>query len=604
MTKRCVTALEELSQHEQWVVWRTETRNGKPTKVPYHAAGKRAKANDPRTWLTHEQAVRLAPQFDGIGFVFTKNDPYVFVDIDNVALTPFGRDLISRLRSYAELSPSNKGAHIIVRGCLPTGHKNKLLGLASGQKHCVEFYSRNRYATWTGEHIPDSPVCVELRQTELDALYADVVRLDRLSEKMRRLFVTGDCSAYPSQSEADCALFGAVLRLTDGDRDEAMRLLHQSSLDRDKWDRADYVKMTFDKAKQTNQKPVIVRALIVTPFSEIEEEEISWLWEERIAFGKLTLILGNPGVGKSVWNAWLAAALSKGLALPGTKTTLEPLSTLMVFVEDGAADTVKPRLRVHGADMSKVFRVQATANEIEDLLTLPDDLPLLRPYIEQHAVKVVQIDPLSAFLSGNLNTWNDANVRQALAPMAQLAEETGAAFIGSVHLNKKSSVNVLDRAMGSIAFTGVARSNYLIGIHPEDVKEPEEKQRKIFAPAKRNIGRPVQPRIFTLEDRDGVPQLVWGRDCSFNAEAILTAGITRESPKLEQAIELLKSELSSGKRPAAELYKLALERGISDRSLRRAKEMLDVESVRVDFGKEQKSWWEMPAGSVTAGASF
>jgi hypothetical protein len=257
----------ELRERSQWVVWRFEERDGKPTKVPYSVDGRLASTTDPATWTTFESVV-AADGFDGIGFVFTEDDPYCGVDLDRCSdplagLDPDAAELVAALDSYTEESPSGYGVHVIVRARLDGGRRR-----AAG----IEMYDRGRYFTVTGWRINGTPATIEERQTELDELRArlmpepvpsasrspEPVELDdvdllerafaaRNGADFQRLY-EGDWSGYPSQSEADLAFCRVAAFWTGCDPARIDSWLRSSGLMRDKWERADYRERTIAAA--------------------------------------------------------------------------------------------------------------------------------------------------------------------------------------------------------------------------------------------------------------------------------------------------------------------------------------------------------------------
>jgi putative DNA primase/helicase len=256
------TVPAELAVLPQWVAWRWEERDSKPTKPPLNPhTGEYASTTDPATWGTLQDALRFRrknPSAAGVGFVFTKNDPHAGVDLDKCRnpetgeIAPWAKSIVGYLRSYAEVSPSHTGVKVFVRAALPAGAK----------KGAIEAYDFGRYFTVTGDHVADTPPTIEDRHAELQALYAWLkadeaanrqvalpptpVGLDdaALIEKARtaangakfeRLW-NGDWSDYPSQSEADLALCSQLAFWTGGERDRIDRLFRQSGLYRRKWD--------------------------------------------------------------------------------------------------------------------------------------------------------------------------------------------------------------------------------------------------------------------------------------------------------------------------------------------------------------------------------
>lgn len=269
-----------LRDREQWVCWRLEKRDGKPTKIPLDcAAGKPASTTDPRTWHSFDEAVASLRKgcYSGLGFVFTENDPFAGIDLDHVRdsktgeVEPWASVLVKRFNSYAELSQSGTGAHIIVRGKVP-GNRRR-----SGK---IEMYDTARFFVCTGLQLANTPDTVESRQNELNELYtvhfgaderdssevppkqADPAAPVSLSgqeliekAKAAKNGVTfsalwrGDWkrAGYNSHSEADAALLGMLRFWTGGDKNQSFALFSQSGLNRKKWERKDYKEKTWAK---------------------------------------------------------------------------------------------------------------------------------------------------------------------------------------------------------------------------------------------------------------------------------------------------------------------------------------------------------------------
>jgi putative DNA primase/helicase len=262
----------------QWLCWRFEERDGKPTKVPYDPrTGEKAESTNPKTWTSYEKAVSECKKhgYDGLGFVFTPEDDLCGVDLDKCLdpetgeLEGWAQKIIGELDSYTEISPSGTGVHILVRGELPTGRNRK------GR---FEAYDRGRYFTVTGKHLAGSSQRIENRQEELRAVVRRVfgdestnghtkpvaasrpvnngLSDDEVIEKalaaangtrFSRLW-NGDTQEYGSHSEADLALCGMLAFWTGGDDARVDTLFRQSGLYREKWERKDYRNKTITEA--------------------------------------------------------------------------------------------------------------------------------------------------------------------------------------------------------------------------------------------------------------------------------------------------------------------------------------------------------------------
>jgi primase-polymerase (primpol)-like protein len=266
----------------QWLCWRSEERDGKPTnKVPYSPlTGEKASSTNPETWANYSEAVSAHREHGhhGIGFVFTPEDDLCGVDLDG-CLTETGeieswaREIIEELNSYTEVSPSGRGIHVLLMGSLPIGRQRK------GR---IEMYDRSRFFTITGHHLANAPATINDRQDELARLHhrvfgtkkapragmlggkvgtgmslSDSELLDRAmravnGKKFSQLWA-GDTSRYATaendgHSEADLALCSLLAFSCGPDEDRIDRLFRQSGLYRQKWERADYRALTLAAA--------------------------------------------------------------------------------------------------------------------------------------------------------------------------------------------------------------------------------------------------------------------------------------------------------------------------------------------------------------------
>ncbi|MBI4502915.1 MAG: bifunctional DNA primase/polymerase [Gemmatimonadetes bacterium] len=340
--------------------------------------------------------------------------------------------------------------------------------------------------------------------------------------------------------------------------------------------------------------PAPTSTLAITAFADIEPEVVRWLWPKVIPYGKLTLLIGDPGQGKSFLTVDLAARVSVGGTLPDG-STVDAADVLLVFCEDGAGDTVKPRLKAAGADERRVHEVTVTGRDgAPRLLVVPDDLPPLQVVIEKTGARLVVLDPISAFLGEKVDSWKDDQVRRALVPISHLAEATGAAIVAILHLNKKSSANAVHRAMGSVAFTGVARSVFMAGPHPEDKELELRDQRKVFAPVKMNLTQAPRSRVFRIVEAEGVARVLWEDETRHSAEDVLTSQMgVQATPEgaLETALQFLRETLAGGPRPAKEIFDLAKGQEISDVTLRRAADRGVIKRQEKDVtGKRCWTW--------------
>lgn len=237
------------------------------------------------------------------------------------------------------------------------------------------------------------------------------------------------------------------------------------------------------------------RRLTLTPASAIQPRPVKWLWQDRVALGTLALLGGREGIGKSLVGYQLTADITRG-RLPGEHHGT-PQAVIVCATEDSWAHTIVPRLMAAGAALDLVYRVDvATVEGVTGTLTLPADLDELRAAVEQVGAVAIVLDPLLSRLSIALDSHKDAEVRQALEPLVAIADRTGAAVVGLIHVNKSTSTDPLTMLMASRAFAAVARAVLFVAVDPEDATG----QRRYIGQPKNNLGRTDHPlQVFTIE---------------------------------------------------------------------------------------------------------
>jgi hypothetical protein len=321
---------------------------------------------------------------------------------------------------------------------------------------------------------------------------------------------------------------------------------------------------------------------------------VCWLWRGRIPLGKLTILDGDPGLGKSVLTLDLAARVSAGHCLPFDPQTepgeeREPAGVVLLSAEDGLGDTIKPRLDAAGADADRVLAL----DKIPDgkgfrLPVLPNDILRIKEAVERVAARLVVVDPLMAFLNGDTNSHRDQDVRRALHPLTAMAQETGAAVVVVRHLNKATGGNPVYRGGGSIGIIGAARSGLLVAA------DPDNPDRRVLASTKCNLARSPASLSFDLSSvENGALRVGWIGESPHTANSLLAAPKDDEDRNaVADAVEVLRTILSAGSRTAKEATAEARKARVSARTLARAKAKLGVRSKPIGFRGE---WhWELP----------
>jgi putative DNA primase/helicase len=346
--------------------------------------------------------------------------------------------------------------------------------------------------------------------------------------------------------------------------------------------------------------------LITKRLSDIEAKPISWLWPGRIARGKLTIIAGNPGIGKTQITASIAAIVTKGSSWPVTNDLCERGKILFLTAEDDAADTVRPRLEAAGADLNLIHVIEgvsqpARGNGIRHSRTfsLLSDLNALEEKLaELGEVAAVIIDPISAYLSG-VDSHKNAEVRSILTPLADLAARHNTAIIGVSHLNKAASVQVLMRVSGSLAFVAAARAAWLVA------PDPDDNSRRLLLPLKNNLGRDTHGLAYSIESVNvacatgliETSRIKWESTAvTRTADDVMQAGTQRRSSAMAQAKDWLTGVLADGPVPATEVLSRAEEDGLNETTVRRAGKDLGVKSKKSEF----EGGWEWSLSSKKA----
>src|SRR5205085_7166209 len=333
---------------------------------------------------------------------------------------------------------------------------------------------------------------------------------------------------------------------------------------------------TNDGGARTDDSP-----LRVVCMADVAPETVRWLWPHYIPLGKLTLLEGDPGIGKSTLTCAIASAVSNGRGLPGTDP-FEPGNVLILSAEDGLADTLRPRLDAVGADTSRMLA-------LDEPLTL-DTVGLLKleAVIIEHNPKLVIIDPLFAYTGGKADIHRANECRAISAPLAAIAERQGCAIVAVRHLGKsRGGGHALNAGIGSIDFVAAARSVLLAG------QDPDDPTKRAIVQTKNNLAPVGEAVGFKLEGG----QFYWTGASTLTAGRILAhPSDEEERAPLSEAKEFLRASLSDGVRDSTELKAEARQAGISERTLFRAKKELKIKAEKTGTpGSDGQKWiWKLP----------
>lgn len=352
----------------------------------------------------------------------------------------------------------------------------------------------------------------------------------------------------------------------------------------------------------TPSVPLQTSKPIFACFADIRTESIHWLWPERIALGKPTLIVGDPNIGKSLFTATIAATVSKGGLWPVDNTSSPIGDVIMLSAEDDAADTIKPRLEAAGADSRRIHVLQAIryvnldGTATQRMFSLKHDLSALEEMLSSlPECKLIIIDPISAYLD-ETDSHRNAAIRGLLAPLAVLATKRKVAIIAIDHLNKNSrESNMLYRPGGSLAFVAVARAAYLM------TKDKENPNRRLFMPLKNNIAKENTGLAYTVvSTENNIPVIVWEPEpVKDTAEEMLAFSQSLEQRTgTDEAVDFLLDKLVDGPIKADDAIEEAKTIGISSKSLRNARGILRIKPRKSSSFKDSYWIWSLPEDAL------
>ena len=311
--------------------------------------------------------------------------------------------------------------------------------------------------------------------------------------------------------------------------------------------------------------------------SDIETEQVQWLWYPFIPYGKITIIQGDPGEGKTSFVLAMIALLTTGKPLPEDKTAADPIIVIYQSAEDGLADTIKPRLEASGADCSRVLVIDESDKE----LTLCDER--LEQAVQETGAKLIVLDPLQAYLGDNIDMHRANEVRPVFKRLCAMADRTSCAIILIGHMNKAQGLKSSYRGLGSIDFRAAARSVLLVGRLKSDPAV------RVVAHDKSSLAPEGKSIAFSLDAENGFQ---WIGYCDISVEDVLSGAgsVQTKTSLMENELRrmLVKPVL------AEEVFQRAAELGISKRTVKIAKKNLDIQSDRIG----EQWYWRLPESRV------
>lgn len=614
----------ELKVLPQWVGWDSNKRPINPaTRWP-------ASVSNSTTWASYEQALSCVHPKSlcrGIGFVLN-GTPYVGIDLDKCrdvetgTITQWANKIIDQLDSYAEISPSGSGIHIFVRGKLSCdGRIYKRRGIK------IEMYQKGRYLTVTGNVLPGHDSIAERDLRDFERHYPGKPMPDdkglviepgevvpdsdlppHVVELLHSVSVTGEMRDGKEVDATDddfhkmCLLLerrphGGQLCPEDALATFKAHPCGENAVARHshKW-----VHNTLIRAMTKVKENDCFEIEIVGGLTEDDDDEIlvewtdeigpkktRWVWSPYIPAGRITILAGDPGLCKSQISIDLVSRVSRGLSMPdGTAATVSG-RCIIATAEDSTAETVVPRIIASGGNREEIGVVRKVRIDGKKrYLSLPHDLLYLKKLIQQHKLKILVLDPLDAFLGAALDTYKNHDVRLALGPLEDLAEETNCAIVIIGHLNKKEDAATLYRVSGSIGFIAAARSVLAVA-------KGEEDEQMVMYSLKANLSRRPPALSYGLElvdveEAGRTPHVVWHGHSDFDPER---AGRDDGPQKRKECIDFLKIMFEDAREVLSkDIEENAKHAGLSMVTLKRYKTEFRFTSIR----KGDEWYWVEP----------
>jgi len=494
----------ELKNLSQWVLWRAETRDGKQTKVPYAQGGRKASVADPSTWATFNSVIQTytGGGFSGVGFVLTSGDPYVAWDLDycikeDGSIAQWALDVINKLQSYTEITPSGRGMRVICKAKLALDKGNRATMPEGGR---LEVYSSKRYITVTG-NIHSRYTTIEHRQSECEELYCELfdkaqpaapthalVPSSPDSPDKIHLLIEGrwEEAGYKNQSDADMALCSYLARaFRDPAKIDAM--FRNTGMYRPKWDERHsasgltYGEMTIAKALrgQIAKTP----GISVVKACEVQPKPAEWLIDGFLAKGALAVFCGRPKMGKTTILVHLIACLATGAEFAGRAT--QKTNVLALMFEDYPDDIVSEiALHVSGGVPDGIFLPKI------DSIT-PDQLDWSAVFstAAENNCGLVVVDPLvSVSKLDARNATEYEKVYSRLTPVISHIRSTGITVIAVTHTAKGKAIisdigDVIDAPIDSTAYSASPDLIAAWGLSPHN-----KELRRLLATGRRKAG--------------------------------------------------------------------------------------------------------------------
>jgi hypothetical protein len=323
----------------------------------------------------------------------------------------------------------------------------------------------------------------------------------------------------------------------------------------------------------------------VTSCNRVVDESVSWLWPGVLPAGKLVILDGDPDLGKSLITLDLCARLSTGRPFPDGQPPAAPANSLVLSAEDKASDTIVPRLKKLGADLGRVAVWQRQDETEPWPWRLPSQCHLLDEALGQFDARLAILDPVMAFLDESVLCASDPSVRRALAPLIHLADKHRCTILLLRHLAKSGGVQPAYRGLGSIAFIAACRYAMLVG------RDPTSADRRILAPVRSSLARLPPSLAFRITAAEGEPPTVdWLGTSVHGASDLLVGAVHAGHRERDRAADFLEQFLADGPRTSQETWKACRRAGFSDRTVTRARAVLNIKVRQVHREDRTITW--------------
>ena len=327
----------------------------------------------------------------------------------------------------------------------------------------------------------------------------------------------------------------------------------------------------------------------VVSLAGVEPMRTEWIWRQWIPAGTMSLLDGDPGLGKSTITIDLAARISNGWALPpvlSSAPVYRPANVVMMSAEDDLQRTIRQRVGAADADLHRLHVITSMDNN-DRLPELPKDIPAIQRVVEKLDASLLVIDPLAAFIGQGVDTHRDSDVRRCLHRLARMAEESGVAVLLVRHLTKEAGKIAKYRGGGSIGIIGAARSAMIVAEHPKD-------DCCVLASTKSNLGPTPGSLQYRIRSARDTSNIEWLGSTPLSANDLVLAKPAKQSPKVDQCVELLLDMLADKPIGAKEATARCTKAGFSDSTIKRARKKAKVAISKVDF---DGGWqWSLEGG--------